>query len=433
MGIIAKGAPTFYPLVNGGARDYFQLIGGGNSYVFGENNNFLSDYCKCPPLSTIIGRKSNAFTNGVTTIVDKKSGEEAKGVDNWYKLLDNPNPLQTQTQFESQLYTYLHIYGYAVVLKSHPFGYENDPTSLSAMWVLPNQHLDIKWSESPYFHTTKGNRILSISFDINGRKYPIRKEDVYIYTHLNACPTGNVNLPDSPLCGLEYPIKNTVLAYEASGSLIKNNGAMGILSNKGEIQGVGTSKIDRDSINELQSDYRLKYGLGKDQFKVIITSLNLDYQQMSMPIKDLALSEQIQDYTKAIADKLGYPADLLGIGGNRTYENANQASKDLYDMTIIPEATHLYQQQTECLFGKEAPYEIVVDFSHVPAMQEDELNKARSARDWANTYERYWKSDLMTRNEILELQEKPPVASGELYYSEWLKTIENESREGEEG
>lgn len=424
---VLKSLPVSTPYRADLQRDFFQLIGGSASYKFGGKNDFLEDYQKCPPLSTIIGRKTNAFTNGDTKIIDKNTGEEVKDGGKWYKFIENPNPLQTQTQFESQLYTYLHIYGFVVVLKVRPFGFTGNDMPPQALWVLPNKYLDIEFEKTPYIYTTKQNRIKSISLTYEGRTYAIEKDDCYIFTHLNACPTGNVNIPDSPLSGLEYPIKNIILAYEASGSLIKNNGAMGILSNKGEIQGIGTSKIDRESIEDLQRDYRLKYGLGKDQFKVIITSLNLDYQQMSMPISDLMLSEQIEENTKAIADKLGYPADLLGVGGNRTYENASQAGKDLYDMTIIPEATHFYQQYTECLFGTDMVLSVEADFGHVPAMQEDEADKARAAKDWSYAYEKLWKSDLMTRNQILEEQGKDPILGGDLYYSEWLQTINNEN------
>ena len=430
LGII-KSTPVGSPLTSSGLTDTFQLIGGGYTYSFGKKNNFLEDYRKCPPLSSIIGRKTNAFTNGEVRIVDRDTGEEAKNMGSWYELLENPNPLQTQTQFESQLYTYLHIYGYAIVMKTKPYGYEKDLASISGLWVLPNDNLNITWNENPYYLTTKQNRIKKIEFNINGRLYPIRKEDVYMFTHLNACYTGNINLPDSPLCGLEYPISNIILSYEASGSLIKNNGAMGILSNKGEIPGIGHARVGNDDIEQLQRDYSRKYGLGKDQFKVIITSMNLDYQQMGMAIKDLMLSEQNEENTKVIADKLGYPTDLLGIGSSSTYENANQASKDLYDMTIIPEAMHFYTQFTEMLFnGMEMNVRLDSDYSHVPAMQEDEAEKARAAKDWSYAYEKYWKSDLMTRNQILEEQDKEPIEGGDLYYTEWLKTLEN-GQEGE--
>jgi phage portal protein BeeE len=126
---------------------------------------------------------------------------------------------------------------------------------------------------------------------------------------------------------------------------------------------------------------------------------------------------------------MGYPYYLLGEGENRTYDNAPQDEKFLYNNTIIPEAEHFNAQRTKYLLPDTEGVKIMSDFSHVAAMQEDEGKKAKAAKDWAGTYKIYWESDLMTRNQILEAQDMKKVTDGDLYKSEWDKKIQNEGNE----
>jgi len=59
-------------------------------------------YLQCPPVSTIISKKAQAFVRG-----DFYVGEEEKRKDNdkLYQLLSNPNPFQNFQQFATLAYT----------------------------------------------------------------------------------------------------------------------------------------------------------------------------------------------------------------------------------------------------------------------------------------------------------------------------------------
>jgi hypothetical protein len=398
---------------------FWQSFGSSAVYKFGDAHDWVSDYFKCPPLKSIIDKLNTAFTNGNTIVVNKSTLKPAMGVQSIQKILEQPNSIQTQTQFEAVRNTYLTLYGWAIVMKFKPNGFENDPLAVTSRWVLPNEDLEIKWSKSPFYTTSRKNLIQSIKYNVGGISYPLNPKDCFIYTHLNASYVDGGALPSSPLCGLEYPIGNIIKAYKATGNLLENNGALGILSNDAVDKTVGTiPMISTEAKEQLQSDYR-GYGHQNGQNKIIITSLALKWQQMSLPIKDLMLQEIKEEDTLAIADRLGYPKDLLNIGASRTYENANQAGVDLYQNTIMPQADHVYEQETMDLL-EGTNFRIIADFDHVAALQEDEGRKAKASKDWSAADKTDWESNLLTRNQILERRDLPKIEGGDMYYTEWM-------------
>jgi hypothetical protein len=426
--VLINKAATSVP-VSDVPYSYFSSFGGNANYVFGENHKWVEDYKQCPPLKSIIDKINTAFTNGNTVILDKTTKKPVENLKSIESILSNPNALQTQTQFEAQRNTYLALYGWSIVLKFKPVGYEKDPLAVASRWVLPNEELIIKWNENPIYTNNRASIIKSIHYRFNGRNYPLDVDSCFVYTHLGAPYLGGNVVPSSPLLGLEYPIGNIIRAYKATGNLLENNGAMGILSNDAVDKTVGSiPMIDNEAKEQLQEDFR-GYGHQNGQNPMIITSLPLKWQAMSLPIRDLMLSEIKEEDTLAIAERLGFPKDLLNASANSTYENAKQAAIDLYQNTIIPMADHIYEQETADLLNG-TNYEIVGNYEHVAALQEDEGRKAKAEKDWASSYKVYWESDLMTKNQILELRGIEKVVGGDVYYSQWLKQNETNETSG---
>lgn len=432
VGSTNKAVATSLPNASQSADNFISLASrakwfGRSAGISFDGRNWINDFHKCPPLSTIIGRKARAFNNAEIQIVNRNTLEPIEsGLNDAWALIDNPNPYQDRLNYEAMVYSMCQIWGRCFVLKVNPYGMNGMP---SALYPLPEENLKIEWTKKPYFMTNKEESIKSIRYCFGGYEYALDPSEVFMYTTANACYTKDYNLPDSPLCGLEYPISTIIHAFESANDLLVNHGAMGILSNKGQAPGQQmTSKLNNKDVEGLQRDYKNKYGLGRDKHSMIITTLDLDFIPISLPIAELMLSEQIAENTKIIADKLGYPADLLGISENRTYENAAQASSDLYDMTIIPDAKNFYLQHSRLVFGSNEMI-ILPNYNHVAAVQEDEAEKARAEKDRSYAYEKLWKSDLYTRNQILEMEEKEPVEGGDIYYSQWLKLINETQNE----
>lgn len=111
--------------------------------------------------------------------------------------------------------------------------------------------------------------------------------------------------------------------------LTRSLGALGILSAKD----LPMTEEDKDDFNKKLKE---KYGITQEQFQIILSSTPMDFKQMVLPIKDLALDERIKDEVKILAGYFGVPYDLLPISGQSTYANQEQAIRQFYSNCISP-------------------------------------------------------------------------------------------------
>lgn len=397
--------------------EFFQLFGGRVNYSsYNSSTSLIKAFKECPQLHTIIGRKAKCFTDGKIEVLNASSNNYVQGrYRDYEKLIANPNPLQTDIQFRIQLYTQIHVFGYAFVLKANR-SYGFDGIDTLSLWVLPSELLEFEFVDNITF--TDKSRIKSIYLTYGGKKTPLNINDLILFTHLDAYNDSAYPLPLSPFIGLEYPIQNIIKSYESAGTLIQYRGALGILSNDSK-DGVSHVPMLPDEKSEIQKQYR-RYGLTKDQWQLIITTASLRWQPMSMPVKDLMLNEEIKYRSMEIADKFGYPSYLLSTSDNGTFNNVSEARKSLYESTIIPEANLYIQQLAAGIIRKEDNVKFQIDFSHVPALQQDEEKNARATYALSKALEVQWKNNIITRNQYLESLGIDTIGKdGDLYYYEF--------------
>lgn len=151
------------------------------------------------------------------------------------------------------------------------------------------------------------------------------------------------------------------MAYETRGVILKRRGALGIMSNAGaDVSGqIPMQKKERDSI---QRQYA-QYGGLESQDNIIITNANLKWQQMTVSPDKLGLfTETFEDFCK-ICDGYGVRQELFASTKGTTYENQNQARKDLYTNTVIPEANEWIGAVSSFFYGDESTDRLVMDYS----------------------------------------------------------------------
>jgi phage portal protein BeeE len=177
----------------------------------------------------------------------------------------------------------------------------------------------------------------------------------------------NILTGESKMKGLTAAINNLRYAYESRGIILKNRGALGILSNS-STDVAGAVPLDPEEKRRVQEEYR-NYGSLATQNQVIITNANLKWQKMGVNPSELGLFEETeQDFFK-ICDTYGTPIDLFASTKGSTFENQRQAEKGLYLRTIIPEANEWIASIAQ---GMELEgVKLVMDFSHLPIFQED--------------------------------------------------------------
>lgn len=430
LGIVSKGLSTIAPPALIGA-DYgtrsneFWMFNqaGGMDYKFSYtgHTSSLKAYQKCPPLTSIINKKTEAYINGKTWIVNtqgKAKGKEASGeiANKLRALLARPNPLQSWKQFEAQQKIYVQLFGFCMVLPlGVPVGYPKyEATSL---WNIPPFMLDIEETEKLFFQSNENSIIKKIVLKYKNTITTLNASDVYIFKDITPSFESLI-IPESRVCALEMPINNIIGAYESRNVLINYRGALGIISPDGQTAGTSLPLLDKNK-ESLQTQF-LRYGLKNNQWKFIISSASVKWQQMGVSTKDLMLFEEIDDDIQRICDQYNFPYRLMGSEKSNSLGGADLKvwKTELYEGAIIPEADSMYEQWNNFFELDKYNLRIEKDYSHVAALQEDDQKRAsaRKTRNEALQIEFY--NNLITLNRWLELNGEDPLDSdaGKMYY-----------------
>lgn len=419
-------SPIDYRPSIGGNENWFYEMNGKSVFHFKYSGHHSSQkaYECCPPVNAIVNKKAQTFINGKTWVLNtqgKAKGKvstsaEAKKIQ---ALFEKPNPLQSGKQFEAQGYIYQTLFGYNIILPIKPAGFKENIDAYQ-LWNIPPSMVDIEETNKLFYQSDTKGILKQIVLNYKNTRTVLQVEDIYIMKDFvpSFC---SLVIPDSRIRSLELPINNIIGAYESRNVLINYRGALGILSQDPGNGQYGNLPMTEDQKELLQADLR-RYGLSQHQWQFIITSASLKWQQMGVATKDLMLFEEIEGSTMAICDGLGYPYRLMAAEKSASYNDVNQFKKMLYQDFIFPEAESIYEQWNQLFDTAKYNLNIEKDYSHIPVLQEDQLQaaQARKARNDALLIE--WQNDLITRNMWLEKNGEDPLPEGgDLYYSEWKK------------
>ncbi len=372
----------------------------------------------CPPLTTIINRKSTAFINGKAELLDTSTGNYTTDED-LMSLLRKPNPVQTDRQFRAQVYSYIQSYGYCPVMVMQPAGFK-DFSRVSSLWVIPPNYVTIRTNNKYLRAKSHMDMIDSIAFTYNGVKTELDKSSIYIFTDLST-NFNNLVIPDSKLIPLRYPINNIIKNFEARGTIADKRGAIGILSNQTK-DNISTLPLSPSDKEQLQADYR-RYGLKSTQDQLIITNAALSYQQMAMPVRDMMLLEMETADVMTIADAYGYPSVLLANEKGTTYSNQEGAERKLYQDTIVPEAENYEEQLNDMLHLRERGKIIKYDYTWLPSLQMDEKLKAEVRKIQGEAVINEFNNNVITWNQMREGLALDTVSGMDKYYYELQNTF----------
>lgn len=411
-----RGAEPWYFWDNDGfVRDTDEHV-----FRYSGHTSSLTAYQHCPPLTSIIDRKAQAYINGKTWVMNSQGKEsqtpEAKKL---RKLFAKPNPIQSWKQFEAQQEIYIQLFGFCIVLPIVPIGFERyGPIEATSMWNIPPFMVDIKETNKLFYQTDQSGIIESIVLVYRGERTPLKINSLYIFKDIS--PSFNTLIfPESRVCSIEMPINNIIGALECENVLINYRGALGAWTMEPS-QGQYVNTLSTKDKEQLQHDFS-RYGLKKHQWKFIISSSAIRWQQAGVPTKDLMLSEMLKENTQMICDRFNYPPHLLGLI-DPTFNNQLEAGKGLYQNAIIPEAESNYEQWNNLFNTADLNINIQKDYSHLPILQEDAAKQAtaRKTRNEALQIEFYM--NMITLNRWLELNNEDTLTTpeGKLYYRELI-------------
>jgi len=183
---------------------------------------------------------------------------------------------------------------------------------------------------------------------------------------------------------LHMQISNIRAANQFRNTAMVNKGAFGILSSASH-DVVGSQAISQKERKRINDQYNKDYGIDEGKGQVIITDANLNYQNMTFPLKDFMLFEGISSDFNRIIDAYGLNINIFSKEKGSTFENLAQGLKQAFQSTIIPKAEVISMNKTKEL-GMDSSVEFVeLDYSHIPVLQENLKEQSEVLNNKANS------------------------------------------------
>lgn len=414
MGIFSRKSspltPTDTPEKFNGS--FFYPIFGTSSIGWGSTN-YLKDFLEVPEVNGIISLKVSAFANGRISVVSKETGKEVLRNEPLVRSLLNPNPYQSQQEFLQQTKFYHEIFGNEILYFLTPVGM---PMNVKALYsISPDSILITEDNSKPFFQSLEFNGKYSYVWAGQTVDFPresiihINRANISGINVLSGITTTNVSqsslshLWGCPVQESHQPnIRNIRASYEARNVLIENRGALGILSNGGTDAVGAMLPLDPKQKQQLQDDYR-RYGMTKGQMQIIMTSLNLKWQQMAIDTDKLKLFEECEADTRALCLGYGVPYELIAAG--QTYDNKLRAERQFYQNTIIPEANEWCDAINRRVEIAGKSWEVRITYDHLPVFQENVKERAQAMALMGGAIEKLIVQGVMTIDQArVELQ-----------------------------
>ncbi|MDR2127310.1 MAG: phage portal protein [Prevotellaceae bacterium] len=342
----------------------------GFPFQWSDNNKKI--YSEAAILEAVINKRAQCFGNAVVYVTDKTGNEpesvQAKRIRN---LFAEPNKLMSWVQFYRLVETYRLLYGYCIVLK---MSINNDKVLPTSLFIIDPAQITIKYNQNtPYFGQSQDTDIY-----IAGQKTSLKLDDLIIFNDLKLGFGDNPFLAQSRMTCLCNENKLVALISNAAHAIIRNRGAIGILS-KDVKDDTTTAAVFQDDVSNLHEAYR-KYGITSEQWNIIITTAALKYQSMIPPLRDLMLSEFEEQSAKKICAVFDLPFELFPFAKEGQMGNENkkkQSELDLYQNYIIPCSKGDAELFTKSLC-KGTDLTISFDYSDMPVFQENMQQKAQA-------------------------------------------------------
>ena len=137
-----------------------------------------------------------------------------------------------------------------------------------------------------------------------------------------------------------------------------------------------------DQFSRLKSELEANYTGARAAGRPLVLEGGLDWKAMGYSPKDMDFIEAKQAAAREIALALGVPPMLLGLPGDNTYSNYQEANRAFYRLTVLPLATRVVGAIADWLsdFSGER-VELRPDLDQIPALSMERDAQWRSVAD----------------------------------------------------
>lgn len=413
----------FIPTDNNG--NILKLTGQDSAAWLGMKNKIMQKYAYdyCFPLASVVDKLAEYDVSGEIEIY-RLEGKGAKNPatnswsQNMRKLLDQPNPLQTYSQFRSQQVAYKKVYGFCPVLPIVP-------NSMSPEYAVAIINLP-PWLFTPILKPG-ANLLTAIKMEdivtgwrcnLLGKQVIFGPNDLMILSD-GYMPDEMMSyvLPMSRLVGLDMAISNLCASMEADNVLLRKKGPLGFITHAPKTDPIsGNLAMTEGEKNELQNALQT-YGLNWSQLQFAISRQPVKWESMGYNVKELGTKETIIAAERAICHRYGFPF-VLYEEQDATYANGGNAKKGVYQDNVIPGNEKDFEVYEKFFQADENNCEICSDYSHVAAFQEDEKFKGQAAQLWDQALQIRFANNVITLNQWREQIGIDTTPDGDVYFKD---------------
>jgi len=165
----------------------------------------------------------------------------------------------------------------------------------------------------------------------------------------------------------------------------------------------GQGSLTADQYDRLVSEMEMHHQGARNAGRPMLLEGGLDWKPMGFSPSDMEFHETKQAAAREIAIAFGVPPMLIGIPGDATYANYQEANRAFFRLTVLPLAARVTAGLSAWLsrFSGE-PVELRPDLDQIPALA------IERDQQWA----RVGAADFLTANEKRVLLGLPPMSTG---------------------
>lgn len=278
-------------------------------------------------------------------------------------VLDNPNPDQSGYEFWENYLGFKLLLGNGYIYGAGPEA-GNNAKQFQELYILPAHLMQIV--SGGVMQPVEGYKMM-----YRGSTVELPADRVMHGKNWTPDYSG----PASHLYGLS-PLRaaSQVLgmsndAVTASAKMFTNMGAQGVL-----YLDSGGAQLTKEQQQALTDSYNDKYGGPNKAGTPIITSAKMGWQQIGMSPVDLNIIESQKMSQRQLCNIYGMSSSLLNDPDNKTFNNMEQAKKELITNAVLPELVSLRDDLNRWLlpaYNKTGKLYLDFDIGVFPEMAED--------------------------------------------------------------
>lgn len=364
-------------------------------------------YHSNPVLNAVVSIKSREYANMKIVVENVNTGEiEPESTKKQipaaaYRLIKNPNPIQTQWEFLRQRKIFREVAGNSFTYGNWPDFHKKDILNLQTLWNVWPAFMQFKLAGNYFEATTRAEIIKEWRFEYGTYKKIWTPEEILHQNEPNTDPKDGLIFGIPKASSLIKPLTNIDLAFESRNVIIQNRGMRGIVSSD---KGDNTGKIpllpdEQKSVEEAMK----KYGTLEEQMQFFFTNMPIKYDNVDQDVSKLGLFEEVSSDAVLVSHVFGVPEILtqLDLDG-ATFENQTESVRRLYQGTLIPEAEDDINGLNQFTGLDQTDWRYKAYWDHIPVLQKSEKEKAESNKSISVYMEKLFMIGGVTMNTWLD-------------------------------